>query len=189
MRGDSPARLKAFTLAVDGGGPDLDQAREFLRRLGLEVFLEPITVSRTDVRLEDAIRAIEDYKPLDVQSAAMALALCRGVRSRYPEWKYLLDGDGGDENLKDYPIEDNPELTIRSVLGNPLLYQEGWGVGRHQALLDLFGRSKPGLRTHLCPLGPHRIHRSKSICLPRSDRGRGGDSVYRAHRLGYAPAL
>ncbi len=41
-----------------------------------------------------------------------------------------MDGDGGDENLKDYPIEENPELTIRSVLHNPMLYQEGWGVGR-----------------------------------------------------------
>ena len=38
------------------------------------------------------------------------------------------DGDGGDENLKDYPIEEDPELTIRSVVNNRLLYQEGWGV-------------------------------------------------------------
>ncbi len=75
-----------------------------------------------------AIRVVEDYKPLDIQSAAMALALCRGIRQRYPEWRYLLDGDGGDENLKDYPIEENPELTIRSVLNNSMLYQEGWGV-------------------------------------------------------------
>ncbi len=50
---------------------------------------------------------LEDYKPLDVQSETMALALCRGIRQRYPEWKYLVDGDGGDENLKDYPIEEN----------------------------------------------------------------------------------
>ena len=42
QRGESPARLKAFTLAVDGGGRDLEQAREFLRRLGLELFLEAI---------------------------------------------------------------------------------------------------------------------------------------------------
>src|SRR5205807_5663581 len=68
------------------------------------------------------------YKPLDIQAAAMALALGQGIRQRYPEWKYLLDGDGGDENLKDYPIEENPELTIRSVLNNQMLYQEGWGV-------------------------------------------------------------
>lgn len=58
----------------------------------------------------------------------MSLALCRGIRRRYPAWRMLLDGDGGDENLKDYPIEDNPELTIRSVLNNSMLYQEGWGV-------------------------------------------------------------
>src|SRR5262249_488037 len=47
---------------------------------------------------------------------------------RYPEWRYLIDGDGGDENLKDYPIEENKELTVRSVLNNLMLYQEGWGV-------------------------------------------------------------
>src|SRR5262249_39919638 len=127
-RGDSPARLKAFTLAVEGGGRDLEQSREFLRRLDLQLFLEPIPVRAAEIRLDETIRAIEDYKPLDVQSGAMALALCRGIRKRYPEWKYLLDGDGGDENLKDYPIEDNPELTIRSVLNNLMLYQEGWGV-------------------------------------------------------------
>ena len=39
-----------------------------------------------------------------------------------------MDGDGGDENLKDYPIEANSELTIRSVVNNRMLYQEGWGV-------------------------------------------------------------
>jgi asparagine synthase (glutamine-hydrolysing) len=31
--------------------------------------------------------------------------------------------------LKDYPIEENPELTIRSVVNNRMLYQEGWGLG------------------------------------------------------------
>ena len=75
------------------------------------------------------MRVIEDYKPRDVESATMALALLRGIRARYPGWRYLLDGDGGDENLKDYPIDENPELTIRSVVDNLMLYQEGWGVG------------------------------------------------------------
>jgi asparagine synthase (glutamine-hydrolysing) len=69
----------------------------------------------------------------------MALALCRGIRLRYPEWKYLLDGDGGDENLKDYPIEENPELTIRSVVNNRMLYQEGWGVGKIKHSLTYSG--------------------------------------------------
>jgi asparagine synthase (glutamine-hydrolysing) len=122
------SRLKAFTLSL-GGGSDAAQAREFLDRLGLRLFLEEIEMPAEAADPFEAVRVIEDYKPLDVESAAMALALCRGVRERYPDWKYLLDGDGGDENLKDYPIEDVPELTIRSVLSNPLLYQEGWGVG------------------------------------------------------------
>ncbi len=151
-RGDSPARLKAFTLAVGGRSPDLDQARDFLSRLGLELFLEAIPVRRDEVRLDDAIRAIEDYKPLDVQSGAMALALCRGIRKCYPEWKYLLDGDGGDENLKDYPIEENPELTIRSVLSNPLLYQEGWGVGAIKHSLTYSGGQSRGYARTYAPL-------------------------------------
>ncbi|MSQ93216.1 MAG: asparagine synthase [Gemmataceae bacterium] len=152
QRGDSPARLKAFTLAVDGGGPDLDQARAFLGRLDLELFLEPIPVRAEDVQIEDAIRAIEDYKPLDVQSGAMCLALCRGIRRRYPEWRYLLDGDGGDENLKDYPIEDNPELTIRSVLNNSLLYQEGWGVNAIKHSLTYSGGQSRGYARTYAPL-------------------------------------
>jgi asparagine synthase (glutamine-hydrolysing) len=152
QRGDSPARLKAFTLAVDGGGPDLEQARAFLRRLGLELFLEEIPVRAAEVSVEDAIRVIEDYKPLDVQSAAMALALCRGIRRRYPDWKCLLDGDGGDENLKDYPIEDNPELTVRSVLNNLMLYQEGWGVHAIKHSLTYSGGQSRGYARTYAPL-------------------------------------
>lgn len=127
-RGESPARLKAFTLSVDGDGTDLVQAERFLSELDLGLFWEPIEFSRKDLDYRDAVRVIEDYKPLDVQSAMMTLALCQSIRARYPDWKYLIDGDGGDENLKDYPIEENSELTIRSVLNNPLLYHEGWGV-------------------------------------------------------------
>ena len=151
-RGENPGRLKAFTLAVGGDGPDLEQAREFLRRLGLELFLEPIPVARDEVRIEDAVRVIEDYKPLDVQSAAMAVALCRGIRARYPDWKYLLDGDGGDENLKDYPIEENPELTIRSVLNNLMLYQEGWGVQAIKHSLTYSGGQSRGYARTYAPV-------------------------------------
>jgi asparagine synthase (glutamine-hydrolysing) len=126
--GMNPARLKAFNLSVDGGGDDLEQARRFLAELDLTLFHEAIEVPADAIDYRDAIRVTEDYKPLDIEAGAMTLALCRGIRERYPDWKYLLDGDGGDENLKDYPIEENPELTIRSVLNNPLLYHEGWGV-------------------------------------------------------------
>jgi len=127
-RGQSPARLKAFTLCLDGSGQDASQARDFLDSLDLGFFLEVIDVPKSAIDFKEAVRVIEDYKPLDVQSAAMALALCKEIRRRYPEWIYLADGDGGDENMKDYPIEENSELTIRSVLNNPLLYHEGWGI-------------------------------------------------------------
>ena len=127
-RGEAPQRLKAFTLDVNGVAQDAKQAQRFLDELDLGYLLERIEIPSTAISVDDAIRVLEDYKPLDVQSAAMALALCHGIRQRYPDWKLLVDGDGGDENLKDYPIHENHELTIRSVLNNQMLYQEGWGV-------------------------------------------------------------
>jgi asparagine synthase (glutamine-hydrolysing) len=146
--GMSPARLKAFTLNL-GNGPDSEQARDFLERLGLTLFLEPIEADMDSLSVAETLRVIEDYKPLDVECAMMGLALCRGIRVRYPDWKYLVDGDGGDENLKDYPIEENPELTIRSVVNNLMLYQEGWGVGRiKHSLTYSGGLSRSYLRTY-----------------------------------------
>ena len=136
--GMNPSRLKAFVLNV-GDGPDIGQARVFLETLGLGLFLEPIAADASLLDVDETIRVIEDYKALDVESATMAMALCRGLRQRYPDWRYLVDGDGGDENLKDYPIEQNPELTIRSVINNPLLYQEGWGVGKIKHSLTYSG--------------------------------------------------
>jgi asparagine synthase (glutamine-hydrolysing) len=126
--GESPSRLKAFTLSIDGSGEDLMQARKFLEALNLELFLEPVEVEYSSLDWKKAIKIVEDYKPLDIQSATMNLTLLSVIRSRYPDWKYIIDGEGGDENLKDYPIEENPELTIRSVLNNLMLYHEGWGV-------------------------------------------------------------
>jgi asparagine synthase (glutamine-hydrolysing) len=146
--GMSPSRLKAFTLNF-GEGPDLAQAREFLERLGLGLFLETVDADLSALNVAETLRVIEDYKPLDVECASMGLALCRGIRARYEDWKYLLDGDGGDENLKDYPIEENPELTIRSVVNNLMLYQEGWGVGRIKHSLSYSGgQSRSYVRTY-----------------------------------------
>jgi asparagine synthase (glutamine-hydrolysing) len=124
--GRSPDLIRAFTLDL-GGGEDAVQAERAARDLGLGDSWERISASSADCDLEGAIRLIEDYQPLDVECAATARCLLKGIRQRYPRLRYLLDGDGGDENLKSYPLEDS-DLTLSSVLRNPLLYQEGWGV-------------------------------------------------------------
>lgn len=149
--GQSPARLKAFTLSIGEGGSDARQAREFLRRLDLEMFLEEIHAQDSDLDPLRAVEIIEDYKSLDVECATVLLALLAGIRERYPEWKLLVDGDGGDENLKDYPIEDNSELTIRSVVNNLMLYQEGWGVHSIKHSLTYSGGLSRGYVRTLMP--------------------------------------
>jgi asparagine synthase (glutamine-hydrolysing) len=145
--GLSPSRLKAFVL--DAGGPDVAQARAFLQAVGLELFMEAIPGDAAGLDAAETVAVIEDYKPLDVECASVGLQLLRGIRERYPEWRHLVDGDGGDENLKDYPIEENPELTIRSVVDNLMLYQEGWGVGRiKHSLTYSGGLSRSYVRTY-----------------------------------------
>ncbi|MCK5701280.1 MAG: hypothetical protein KAI29_09010, partial [Cyclobacteriaceae bacterium] len=110
--------------------------------------LEPIEVTAADLDWKKTVGVVEDYKALDIQSATMNMALLEGIRKKYPAWQYMLDGDGGDENLKDYPIEENPELTIKSVLNNLMLYQEGWGVhSMKHSLTYSGGLSRSYMRT------------------------------------------
>src|SRR3984885_15390594 len=96
--GMNPGRLKAFVLDL-GDGPDVGQARAFLEALGLGLFLEPVAADASSLNVDETIRVVEDYKALDVQSATMAMALCRGVRQRYPRWRYLLAGAGARGEL------------------------------------------------------------------------------------------
>ena len=58
--------------------------------LGVERQWEVVRVSAERLNLEEAIRVIEDYHPLDVECAAVALCLLEGIRARYPALKYLL---------------------------------------------------------------------------------------------------
>jgi asparagine synthase (glutamine-hydrolysing) len=145
--GRNPDDVRAFTLDL-GGGADAAQALETARALGLERSWERVTAQADEIDLENAIRLIEDYHPLDVECAATALCLLRGIRLRYRSLRYLLDGDGGDENLKSYPLEDS-DLTLSSVLRNPLLYQEGWGVDAiKHSLVYSGGLSRGYVRTY-----------------------------------------
>ena len=149
--GQSPARLKAFTLSVDGEGQDARQAHDFLARTNLEMLGEIIDISSSALDPLRAVAVIEDYKPLDVDCAAVNLALLAAIRERYPDWSLLVDGDGGDENLKDYQIEENSELTIRSVVNNRMLYQEGWGVESIKHSLTYSGGYSRGcVRSYAC---------------------------------------
>lgn len=124
--GSDPDSIRAFTLDL-GGGKDAAQAEAAVQALGMADAWERIEMPASRCDLEEAVGVIEDYHPLDVECAAVGLCLLRGIRERYPSLGYVLDGDGGDENLKSYPLEDS-DLTLSSVLRNPLLYQEGWGV-------------------------------------------------------------
>ena len=164
--GESPSRLKAFTLSIDGDGADLMQARQFLKTLDLELFLEPIELDYNALDWKEAIQVVEDYKPLDIQAATMNLALIKGIRNRYPDWKYIIDGDGGDENLKDYPIEENPELTIRSVLNNLMLYHEGWGVDSIKHSLTYSGGLSRGYMRTFSPADLHNFESFSPYTLP-----------------------
>jgi asparagine synthase (glutamine-hydrolysing) len=145
--GRDPKDLSAFTLDL-GGGADAAQAERWVRELGVEDQWECITLEGMTPDFEDAIATIEDYHPLDVECAAASLALLGAIQDRYPSHRYLLDGDGGDENLKAYPLEDS-DLTISSVLRNPLLYQEGWGIDAiKHSLTYSGGLSRSYVRTY-----------------------------------------
>lgn len=145
--GRGPDLARAFTLDL-GGGDDAAQAERWVRELGLEAQWEPVRLEGVTPDLEAAIAAIEDYHPLDVECAATSLMLLQAIRERYPSLRYLLDGDGGDENLKSYPLEDS-DLTLPSVLRNPLLYQEGWGIDAiKHSLTYSGGLSRAYVRTY-----------------------------------------
>jgi len=145
--GRDPGLARAYTLDL-GGGEDAAQAERWVRELGLEGQWERVSLEGATPDLEGAIATIEDYHPLDVECAATSLLLLGAIRDRDPSARYLLDGDGGDENLKSYPLEDS-DLTISSVLRNPLLYQEGWGIDAvKHSLTYSGGLSRSYVRTY-----------------------------------------
>ena len=100
-----------------------------------------------------------------------------------PRLALLVDGDGGDENLKDYPIEENPELTIVSVVNNSMLYQEGWGVESIKHSLTYSGGYSRGCVRTYAPASA-TASRLQSLHLSGGDRGGRGDPVQGARPRG-----
>ncbi len=187
--GLSPSRLKAFVLNLGERTRRRAGPMRSCRPLDLSLFLEEIDARPEDLDVEETLRVIEDYKTLDVECAAMGLRLCRGIRERYPEWRYLADGDGGDENLKDYPLEPGGELTIRSVVDNLMLYQEGWGVGRiKHSLTYSGGLSRSYIRTY-APARRYGFDGIQSLHTTCCDRGRRRNPVCLAHAVRRAVTL
>lgn len=174
--GRNPDQLRAFTLDLhEGQGADAAQAERIVSALGIAHTWERVTVPASEYNLHEAIRCIEDYHPLDVECAAAGIALLKAVRERYPSLTYFLDGDGGDENLKSYPLEDS-DLTLSSILRNPLLYQEGWGIDaiKHSAtysggLSRAYVRTfAPGARYGFEAFSPYTVRSvmAKAVAIP-----------------------
>ncbi len=61
--GMSPSRLKAFTLSIDGRGDDASQSFDFLKPLGLELFLEVIETAPMRLILRKRSRSSRTTNP------------------------------------------------------------------------------------------------------------------------------
>ena len=147
--GLSPSRLKAFVLNLGErtrrrAGPLVLVGRSICR-----CFSRRSTPGRRISTSRKRCASSKTTRRSTSSAPRWGCRLCRGIRERYPEWRHLADGDGGDENLKDYPLEAGGELTIRSVVDNLMLYQEGWGVGRiKHSLTYSGGLSRSYIRTY-----------------------------------------
>ncbi len=149
--GMNPSRLKAFTLAVDGGGDDVTQSRRFLDAVGLGLFLEPIEVPRSAVDWREAVRVIEDYKPLDVQCAAMAPGAVPRHSGALPRLAFPARRRRRRREPQGLPHRREPRIDDPQRPQQPDAVSGRLGRGRDQALADLLRRPQPRLRPHLRP--------------------------------------
>jgi asparagine synthase (glutamine-hydrolysing) len=142
-------RLSLFTLSV-GESPDRDGAERVARALGCAARWQVIEAPPEDLDLRRTVACLEDYRPLDVACGAALRAFLKHLRARRPDLVILFDGDGGDENWKSYPLQDS-DLTMKSVLNNPLLYHEGWGVASIKHSLTYSGGLSRGVVRGFAP--------------------------------------
>jgi asparagine synthase (glutamine-hydrolysing) len=183
LKRNQGGRAWFFTLSVEGGS-DRDAAAAVAESLGFRERWSAIEAPPSDLDLSRAVAAIEDYRPLDVQCAAAMRALLGRVRRARPDLVYLFDGDGGDENWKSYPLSDS-DITIRSVLNNPLLYHEGWGVDSIKHSLTYSGGFSRGVVRGFAPareygfrlISPHAMRPAIAAALSAPLRGLVGEDA------------
>ena len=178
--GMSPARLKAFTLTL-GEGPDLAQARAFLDALDMGFFLEPVEADPASLDPFEAVRIIEDYKPLDVESATMALALL----PRHPRALSRVDAPPRRRRRRREPegLPDRGEPRAHDPERREQPHALPGGLGRRlaQALADVLGRPEPLLRAHVRAAPDVRLLGLQPVHAPARRGGGRGHPVRGPH--------
>ena len=101
------SRLKAFTLNF-GNGEDLTQAQAFMKQTNNSLYLEEIQGDITHLDLNETLKLLEDYKPLDVECAAMGMALHKGIRNQYRTGIFLSMVTGVMKTLKITLLKKTP---------------------------------------------------------------------------------
>ncbi len=132
--------VHTFTLAIDGGGGDLAQARQVISllqpRFGRRLAHHEIVVNSNEVDHAELVRRtglmIEDYRVLDFGAAMAGVVLNDAIgrmytRGELPTIHHAFDGDGGNEVFLDYPLDhwSHRAIALHDIYQNPYLFLLG----------------------------------------------------------------
>ena len=183
--GQSPARLKAFTLDWAAAATLRAGAAISCDALGLSMFLEAIdgrsratSIStetlRVDRGLQAARRRVRGGGPAAVPRHPRALSRVAATSST---------ATAATRTSRTIRSRRTRELTIRSVVNNLMLYQEGWGVGSIKHSLTYSGGLSRGYVRTYAPARRYGFDGLQPVHAPGGHRGRRGHPVRRADRL------
>ena len=132
--------VHTFTLAIDGGGSDLAQARQVIGllrpRFGHRLVHHEIAVNASEVDHAELVRRtafmVEDYRVLDFGAAMAGVVLNDAIGRMYtkgelPAIHHAFDGDGGNEVFLDYPLNhwSHRAIALCDIHENPYLFLLG----------------------------------------------------------------
>ncbi|MBI2437027.1 MAG: hypothetical protein HYV41_04795 [Candidatus Magasanikbacteria bacterium] len=164
-------RVYCLTLAIDGGGSDLDQARQVVKTLTPKfggqfehhiIKVDSGEIDRDKLRRRSSTTT-EDYRILDLESA-MACTLLFDAASReeklgnLPPLRFEFNGDGGNEIFLDYPLtgRGHRPIPMEDVWRNPHLFLLGYGKSSLTNPVYSAGLSRGYTRT-FCPAREHDV--------------------------------